>query len=79
MRVEIDVDEKWPIFSLSHVLEQGGVGVEIPDEFVERFLEVQEEYEIMQNKIKEIYDVETAKSHLRNDLQQDSDRIHAAS
>jgi|GEM_PF-5325545 len=56
MRVEIDVDEKWPVFSLSHVLEQGGVGVEFPDEFVERFLELEEEYEKMQDMIKEIYD-----------------------
>ena len=79
MRVEIDVDEKWPVFNLSHVLELDGVGVELPDEFVERFLEVQEEYENMQNTIKEIYEIETTKSHLRNDLQQDSNRIHAAS
>lgn len=61
MRVEIDIDEKWPVFSLSYATDDkvGGVLTNLPDGFVERFLQIQEDYENMQNIIRDIYDSHT--------------------
>jgi len=66
MKINIELDEKWPVFTLvqrdeSELKKERGFLadeelVEIPDELASDFLRIQSEYLIMQAQVKEIYD-----------------------
>ena len=66
MKVRLDMDEKWPVFTLVTPEEHQNKYcitrintdefVEIPDELAQRFLKIQVEYLDMQKQLEEIYD-----------------------
>lgn len=88
------MDEKWPVFTILtpeqhknlRPIERFGAQDEfadLPDEMVEKFLRIQEEYLIMQAQLEEIYDrvqndedFEAAENRIRNYLPEDSARVH---
>lgn len=67
MRIKIQIDEKWPIYSVidadgdSSEVDFGRVAMEneiidVPDELGERFIRVQQQYEVVQAELQEIFD-----------------------
>ena len=69
MKVKIEMDEKWPVFTMIHPDDHKNRRsferclcqdefVEIPDEIAVEFFEIQEKYLEMQKKLEELYDHE---------------------
>lgn len=95
MKVKIEMDEVWPVFTIFDAVNRPRTierclcqdeYTDLPDELAHKFLKIQEEYNAMQKQLEEIYDrvqnedgFEAAENSLRNDLSQNSTRVHAAS
>jgi hypothetical protein len=68
MKIEICVDEKWPVFTIKTATESNlneiydtrtlreKHGIDIPDENLDYYRYVQDEYEYMQSTLKELYE-----------------------
>lgn len=67
MKIEIEIDEKWPVFILippeknqnSKIIDKCLVQdefIEIPEEIARKFFRIQEEYQKMQKSLEEMYD-----------------------
>ena len=69
MRIKLEMDEKWPVFTILSPEEHQNLRsierclaqeefVEIPDEMATKYIKIQQEYNAMQKQLEEIYDRE---------------------
>lgn len=56
MRVQIDMDEVWPVYSITEPYRNDVAIIDIPDEFLLEYQETQTKYEAMQEKLKEYHE-----------------------
>ncbi len=58
VKIKIDIDEKWPIFSAKKVKNDGPYTVEISSDFYKQYLWFCLKYHEFQTQLKEIYEIE---------------------
>lgn len=56
MKLEIDKDEVWPVYSLVPAREWTKEPLNLPDELYSEFLEIQYKFNKMQKQLEEIYE-----------------------
>lgn len=67
MKIEVCIDEKWPVFTIKteeEALSSNRIlnekhSIDIPDESLDYYRYVQDEYAYMQSTLKELYDQRT--------------------
>lgn len=90
MLTRIDCNEEWPVYSLHDPLENSDPDfiVDLSEEFINRFLAIQDEYRAMQTKLKEFYErcekrrqerTHSADQKLWADMYENHKRVHGSS
>ena len=58
MKVQIDIDEEWPVYTLDFYRPGfAATEIELDDETVEYILDLQQRYDELQKKLKKIYEL----------------------
>jgi len=58
MKIKIDVDEQWPVFTADEVKNDGQFVVEVDDHFYRHYLYICYRYHVLQSQLKEMYESE---------------------
>lgn len=58
MKMEIWINERWPVFELSDAKDTGSQDfiVDLPESIIEGFIQIQEQYDKMQKTLRGMYD-----------------------
>lgn len=60
VRVEVTVDEEWPVFYLHEVSNHSRNTIELPEDFYQEYLLARCRYEEIQLKLKDFYDAQSS-------------------
>lgn len=83
MKIVIETDEVWPVFNIRGPYREEECVIDIPDDLYREYLLIQEQYDLMQTKLKEYHEqsekIRSSKNAVWPPLHESTERFYGTS